>query len=859
MNRKDRDDELARELRAHLEMEADELREQGLPPGEAQQAARRAFGSQALAMERTRESWGWDPLDSAGRNLRFTLRRVRKSPGFALTVALVIALAVGVTTAIFAVIDVAFFKPLPYPEPERLAYISMRFEAASRGSVDQVLTGAEWETLRDRATLFEPSVYSEWLSGVNCGIGDRAFFVQQQRVGEAFFRVLGVPPAIGRGFSKEEDSENGPKAVVLSDALRRRVFGDALDVIGRKLLLRGEPYEVVGVMPPGFRSGVSVDLWTPLKASTKGEGAGNNYQAMIRLHPGVTTAAAAGELENISRALPPPQRGRDGTVWAERFRMEPLLEGRTAEVRKPLLLLLGAVGLVLLIGAINVGGLLLARQSSRAPELSTRMALGASRSRIFLDVLLESLFLAALGGLLAAPVAYWALDGLRWLNGGMFGLLDAAAIDLRALAVAAACTLGAGLLAGALPAWQSVARKRRAFPLGVLVAGQIALVVPLLVGAGLLGRTFLTLWTTEAGFDPRDLVVARISLQDARYEDAEKVRRLFRDGIARIGVVPGVEAAGAGLTVPYERQLNNGVRIGANKVPGERYRSTNLVYVTPTYLDTLRVPLKRGRGLEDRDTEASAKVAVVNEEFVRRFLEGREAVGEYIRLGNGEPAMIVGVAGNTAQRNVEQGAPLRPFPTTYIPVTQMTSFSLVHQWFSPAWIVRSRMDPEKLSRELEEAIRSLDPLLPLSKFATPDAIKAQTLGLERLLMSLLGALSVLGLLLCVLGVYGLVAGSVAERTREIGIRMALGATVPRVVRNAMRPGLLWALTGVVAGVPLLFLGRKVLSGMIHGVSAVDPLTYGIIGCVLLLAVGAASLLPALALTRLDPAETLRGQ
>jgi predicted permease len=870
MNRKDRDDELARELRAHMEMEAEELRERGLAPEAARYAARRAFGSPALAMERTREVWGWNRLQTLARNLRFALRRARKSPGFTATVALVIALAVGVTTAIFALIDVAFFKPLPYPEPDRLAYVSISFEAAGRAAQGQVLTGAQWEVLRDHAGLVETAVYSDGASGVNCGAEDRAFFVQQQRVGAAFFQVLGVAPAFGRSFTADEDSANGPKAVVLNDSLRRRLFGDSDDIVGQKLLLRGEPYTVVGVMPAHFHSGVNADLWTPLKASTRGEGAGGNYQGLARLKPGVSRSAAVAELDSISRILPAREPGRDGTVWVPRFKLQPLLEARTSDLRKPLLLLLGAVGLVLLIGAINVGGLLLARQTGRAAELATRTALGASRGQVFRDVLLDSMVMVAIGGALAIPFAFGALAGLQSLNNKLIGFAESAVIDMRSLAVSLACTLAAGLIAGLLPAWQSVYApgggrnvigRKRIIPIGLLVAGQIALVVPLLIGAGLLGKTFLTLWTLEAGFDPENLIMARISLQDARYDSAEKVQRLFREGVARIQAIPGVEAAAAGLSVPFERQLNQGVRVGAQAVPGERFQTTNLVYVTPTYFQALRIPLLRGRALQESDTESSEPVAVVSEAFVRRYLEGRDALGEFIRLGGKEPVRIVGVSGSTAQRNFERGAPLAPLPAAYVPVTQMSGATLqmVHQWFSPAWIVRSRLQPEPLSRQLESIMRTLDPMLPLSKFTTPAALKSQTLGVQRLLLSLLGALSALGLLLCVLGVYGLVASSVAERTREIGIRMALGATVPGVIQKAMRPGLLWALAGVAAGVPLLYLGRTLLSGLTYGVSAVDPVTYAIIAGVLLIAVGAASLLPALALTRLDPAVTLRNE
>jgi len=868
MNRKDRDDELDREIQAHIEMEADEQAENGLSAEAANRAARKAFGSRASAMERTRESWGWNPIDAVSRHLRFVLRRALRTPGFALTVTLVIGLAVGVTTAIFALIDIAFFKPLPYPEPERLAYISVNFQNGGRSSDDQVLTGKQWEVLRDNASGMEPAVYSDWVSGVNCAANDGAFFVQQQRVGAGYFQVLGVQPAMGRAFTADEDREGGPRAVILGEPLRRRVFGGATNVIGQKLFLRGEPYTVVGVMPAGFRSGATADLWTPLKPSTTGEGGGNNYQAMVRLKPGVSFAALAGELDNISRVLPVPAPRKDGSVWMPHFQAKPLLEGRNDGIRKPLLLLLGAVAVVLLIGAINAGGLLLARQSGRAAELSTRMALGASRAQVFREVLFDSVVLVAFGGLLAIPVSFLALEGLRWMNGKMFSLVESAEIDGRALAVGLLCTLGAGLVAGVLPAWQSmgqpgsgrtVAGRRRAIPLGALVAGQVALVIPLLAGAGLMGRSFQKLWSLQAGFDPENLLIARMSLLDARYDAEEKVQRLFREGISGMQAIPGVESAAAGLTVPFERQLNQGVRVGAQPVAGERFRSTNLVYVTPGYLSTLRVPLLRGRGLLDSDTGTSGPVAVVNEAFVRRFLEGRDGVGEYIRLGGPQPVQIVGISGDTAQRSSEGGAPLQPIPVAYIPVTQfgVKGMQLVHQWFSPAWVVRSRVQSDVLSRQLSSVVQSLDPMLPLSSFTTPMALKQQSLGLQRLLLSLLAALSFLGLLLCVLGVYGLVAGSVAERTREIGIRMALGASVPGVIRKAMRPGLLWAAAGAAAGIPLLYSGRSLLSGLIHGVTPVDPLTYAAIAAVLLLAVGAASLLPALKLTRLDPAITLR--
>lgn len=878
MSRKDRDDELAREMRAHLEMEVDELRDEGLAAEQARVAAMRAFGSQTLAMEQTRSAWPLARVDVLWKNIRFAARRAIRTPLFALTVTLVIALAVGVSTALFSLIDVVFLKPLPYPEPERLGIIELQFEASNGVSRDQSsVKGAEWEMVRDHATLFRPAVFSDWSGGVNSAAGDRAFFIKQQRVGHDFFPVLGVSPASGHTFAKEDDVDGAPPVVVISDSLRRKLYGDRMDVAGETLMLRGEPHRIMGTMPAGFNSGMAAEVWTPLKASPKGAGAGSNFRIMMRLKPGVTFAAAQGELDAISQELPRPQAQPNGVTLRPRFRVKPLQEGRSQDLRVALVVLLGAVALVLVIGAVNVGGLLLARQSGRTAELATRVALGASRRQVFGEVLLDSLVVVAAGGLAAIPVAYGALTGLQALVGDMFFVTGAAGIDLRALGIAAALTLSAGLVAGALPAMQSirqsprdayagasraVAGRGRRIPMGLLVAAQVALVVPLLIGSGLLGRTFLKLWNLEPGFDVNNVVTARFSLEDARYATPEKVERLLMDGLARIQSQPGVEAAAAGLTVPFERQLNSGIRLGAQAAQGERYMMSNHVYITPGYFDAFRIPVLRGRKFTESDNHTAPKVAIVNEEFVRRYLDGRPALGEYFRVGSGDALSIVGVVANTQQaRSFGDGGPMMSLPLFYVPVSQTEKgfLNLVHTWFSPAWIVRSSLPPDVLAAQLEKMMRELDPMLPLSKFSTPAQTKSQTLGLQRVMLTLLAVLSGLGLMLCVLGIYGLVSSSVAERTREIGIRLALGATVPGVVGNAMRPGLLWALGGVALGAPLIYLGRELLTKMVYGVTALDPLTYGAITGVLLTAVCAASLLPALALSRLDPAITLRDE
>ena len=867
-----RDDDLEREIQAHLEMEAAEHRERGLGSAEAAHAARRAFGSPALAMERTREAWRGYWMAALGRQIRFSLRRAASAPGFTAVVTLVIALAVGVSTALFSFADVVFLKPLPYPAPERLFGVTVEFHSSAGPAAEQCCTGADWEALSKGGSLFERAVYSGGTSGANLAAGDSAVLVTQQRVGSGFFATLGVLPALGRSFTAAEDSAGGPPAVVISDGIRARVSGPGGNPIGGKILLKGEPFTVVGVMPPGFDAGVRADVWTPLRASRKGEGSGNNFQIAIRLKPGVTQPEAQGELENLSRELDPARPDPRGVTATKRFRAHPLLQERTSGLRAPLLILISAVGLVLLIGAVNVGGLLLARQSGRAAELATRMALGGSARRIFAEVLLDSVVLISFGGVLAAPVAWMALSGLKALTAEMTPLADGAAIDMRALAAAALLTLTAGLIAGVFPAWQSarieprtgsgrgVAGARRLIPLGSLVAAQIALAAPLLIGAGLLGRSFLVLWNLNPGFDPSGVLVARFSLQEDRYADRDKVDRLLREGIAKLAVIPGVESAAAGLHVPMERWLNMPVRFGAKPVSGEQSQTGNMNYVTPNYFKVLRIPVLRGRGFADSDNATGERVAIVNQALARKFLPGREPLGEYMRLGGEDAYRIVGVVGDTLQRGGWGGyGPLDPMPAFYIASGQTSAefLKLVHQWFSPAWIVRSSLDAGSAARQLEVAARSLDPMLPLSKFSTPAQIKAQTLGMQRLTLAILGAISGLGLLLCVLGVYGLVSSGVTERRREIGIRLALGATRSGVILGAMRPGVAWAIAGLAIGAPLAYLGRQAMSKLLYKVEVTDPVALAGIAAILLCSVVAASILPALRLARLDPASTLR--
>ena len=805
---------------------------------------------------------------------KLAVRRARHNGGFTLAVVLTLGLCIGVNAAIFSVVDVVFLRPLPYPHPDDLAQIVVTRQAGETEARSQSFDGREWELLRDHTTLMDLAVYSGWVAGVNCGNESTALYVQQQRVGSGFFRVLGVNPAMGREFAKEDDLAGGPSVVVVSHRLWSTMFDGQPEAIGRSLWLRGEPYTVVGVMPAGFRTETPVDVWTPLRASRSGEGSGANYSIVGRVKQDRNWAQARAELDSLTgefnRGVLSPDRS------PRRLDMVTLQEGSTSEVRQPLKLLLAAVVMVFLIGCVNVGSMMLARSSGRASEMATRLALGASPLRLFRQMIVESLFVVALGGIAAVAIGTATLKGLAEFGSGMFPIIEEAALDGRTLLAAVAMVLVATLLAGVFPALRAVrvspreaqagartvAGRRHFYSMGALATVQVALAVPLLVGAGLLGRTFLHLWNLNPGFDAGEVYAAKVSLQDARYTTSETAGRLLTEGAARIAAIPGVEAAAAGLSLPFERQLNLPVRFGASSVDGEKPRITNVVYVTPGYFDVLRVPLLQGREFSLSDGPNAEKVVVVNAAFVREYLPDRPALGEFLRLGGDEAYRITGVIGNIQQRpGWGDYGPMAPVPVAYVPLAQVSDgfLPLVHQWFSPAWVVRSALQQAALARHVDDAIRSLDPMLPVAFFYSMSDVKAQTLGLQRFMAFLLSLLSGLGLLLCVLGVYGLVSNSVGERTREMGIRLALGASVGQVVRTAMRPGVVWSLMGLVAGLGLSLWSQRLLRSFVHGVSSTDPLTIGGIVLLLLAAAAVASLLPALSVTRLNPADTLRAE
>jgi len=799
-------------------------------------------------------------------DLRYALRLIRQNWGFSLTVIAILALCIGANTAVLSVVNAAMVRPLDYFQPERLANIA-RITADST-SISQ--DGRTWELIRERVASLDPAVYSYGGlgGGVNMGINGTGVYVKQQRISAGFFRVLGVAPLLGREFTDLEDRNGGPPVVLMSETLWKRNFNSDPNIIGRGILLRGEPYTVIGVIPGAFRfDGLPADVWTPIKPSHNGEGRGTNYHILARLKPGVSWAQASTELNGLI-----PELKRFGTYSKDakvQLGMIPLQEGLTSDLREPLKMLWAAVAAVFILGCVNIGGMLLARASGRVGEIATRLALGAPVARIVRQLLVESTALGLLGGVAGVGVGYACLRGLKILGADAYSFIQAVELDWRVLLATLAMTILAGIGFGLVPAWQdsrvdlrsaqtgsrTIAGRKRFLSLGALVGGQVALAVPLLIGAGLLLRTFLYLWNLNPGFDPNHVLTARFSLLDARYTKSAAMNRLYNDVIERLHQTPGIEAAAASLSLPYERGLNSGV-----KAPGEEQtRVVNFNYVTTEYFTALRVPLQQGRLFTAADSATSERVAIVNQAFVKSRFKNGDPLGQPLRSGN-DQLIIVGVVGDIQEKRAGWGdfGPVALVPTVYVPAAQAgDDFLFVHVWFAPSWIVRSSLADRQIISAVENATRSVDPLLPISEFRSINDLKAESLSEQRFLAALVNALGALAILLTTLGIYGLIANLVAERSKELGIRMALGSSTREAVWIALRPGLIWVLGGVAIGAIGSFALEKILKSFLYGIQPSDPITLVLVSAGLLIATAIASVIPSGKILRLNPADTLR--
>jgi predicted permease len=821
-------------------------------------------------------------LEPIIRDLRYAVRMLRKTPGFTATALVTLAVGIGVNTAVFTVVNGLLLKPLPFPEPARLAAVTTFARSARGGNENLAVDGKTFFAIRDHATTVDAALQAGSFGQANMGGGvnlvanGAAANVEQRRVSAGYFSVLGIQPFIGREFNADEDRKAGPPAAVLSYELWTRVFGSDRNIVGRAITLRGEPYAVVGVMPNGFTTGQKADVWTPLQPSVTGEGGSHNYGLIVRLRAGINWGQANAE---VNQVCAPAARGGFKDDVSVVCSLSPLQQRATAEIRRPLLMLWGAVGLVLLIACVNIAGLLLARSGARTREIATRMALGSGRRAVIRQLLVESGLLAIGGGALGIVVGWAVLAALIRLSAGVFPVGYPVQLDARVLAITLLVSLVTSVLFGLVPALhasrvdvqmalaesgtRAIAGGQGRWPRRLLVAGEVAMGVVLLVSAGLLVRTFVHLSSLSPGFDPSSVTTATISLQDKRYDDPAKVNRLFAETLAGLRRQPGVEAAGVTLGLPYTRLLNWPFGKVEGATAEDKGGMTNVSYITPGFIEALRLPLRKGRVFTDADQAGSAQVVIVNEEFGRRYYKDQDVVGLHIRLGGSERE-IVGLVANA--RGTSSGlaggdSPLVTPYVMYLPATQTNGamMRMVHTWFSPSWVVRSTGPIAGLAAGIRQSVAAVDPLLPIAKMESMAEVQSASLAQQRFMMSVVVGLGAVALLLAALGIHGLIASSVSERKREFGIRLALGANSRQVLQALVLPGVILASAGVAVGSAASLAVVRLLRSFLWGVTATDPLTFGLVIAIFLGVALVASVIPAVRVLRLDPASTLRAE
>lgn len=871
------DDERRREIEAHIELLVDDLVERGMSREAARQQALREFGNRAVIKEEIYEMNSLPVFDTLSRDLRYAVRMLRKTPGFTLTAVLTLGLAIAINIAVFSIVDAVLLKPLPYPEPDRLALLQTTTTTPQGTWQRTAQNGAAWVAVRDHVTTADAAVFSTWVSGVNVVAGNRATHADQQRVGAGFFRVLGIEPAIGREFTADEDRAGGTPVVLLAHEFWRSALGGDPSIVGSTIMLRGETHTVVGIMPPGTQTGVRADLWTPLRASTDGEGEGENFAILLRRRPGVHVEQLNADVARLGPTIN-QLSGYDNPDVRLTYDTVPLQQGLTEPLRRPLSMLWGAVAVVLLIASINLAGLLLARSSRRTHEIATRMALGSGRAAVVRQLLVESLVLALAGGILGVLASAVVLDALKTLAADAMDLWYPIALDGRAVAAAAALALGSVVLFGLTPALQAsrvdvrsglggsgvrtVAGTASRGIRSLVIVTQVALGVVLVAAAGLLVRTFTHLRGLEPGFDGQNVYAATLSLQDARYRTSAQVNALANTTLERLRQSPGVEEAAISLGLPYERLLNLVFRhLDGPHASDDQGRMTNATYVTPGFFSALRIPLRAGRAFDERDTVTSPGVVVINETMAREYFDGENPVGRRIRL-SGMDREIIGVVGDVQVKpSFGSRGPLAPAPLAYIPLSQTSDGFLrqVHVWFPTSVIVRVQGAPAGILATIRAAVESSDSMLPVAEIRSMADVQAEAVAVPRLMMVLLLTLAGAAVALAAIGIHGLISSSVTERTREMGIRMALGATAGRAMVTVMTPALALTAAGVLLGILASRSATTVIQAFVFGVSPTDPATYGAVTVLFIVVAAIASGLPALRILRLDPALTLRAE
>jgi putative ABC transport system permease protein len=805
-------------------------------------------------------------MDHLRQDIHYAFRRLLKAPGFTAIAVVTLALGIGANSAIFSVVNGVLLKPLPYPESERLVGVYHLSDGARA-----TMSGPNFTDIARMSTSFENAAAISTNRMTLTGAGEPAPLVVAA-VSASLFNVLRVRPALGRAFNADENTPGRTNLAILSDGLWQQRFGGDPGVIGRQIVLDGVPREVIGVMPRDFAYPPDGQAWLPIAYTgsfVSGQRANWYLNVIARLKPGVTPQQAAAEVETLGRNLEKQHPVSNAEVGITTY---PLLEATVGDVRPSMMILLGAVGFVLLIACANVANLLLARAAARGSEMAVRTALGAGRGRLVAQLLTESVLLSLLGAGLGLLLSVWSVELLRSLKPEGIPRLDNVGVDATVIVFTIAIAFITGILFGLVPAVSAtrgvssslkeagrgaVTSRGGGRIRGALVVAELALAVMLLAGAGLLMRSFLKLQAVDPGFRPEQALTFDLTLPDARYSQDPQRLTFFDQLMPKLRALPGVRSASAVLGLPL-----TGVNFIISFDIAERPplppadRPAMLVRVaTPDYFPAVGIPVKRGRGFTEDDKDGTPRVVLITESAARQYFPGEDPLGKTITLGwrrgAGKPragGKVVGIVGDVKDAGLNEPTP----PQIYLPYRQWpVSFMTV--------VMKTAVPPESLAGAARAQVSAIDPNLPLSNVATLDAVVAKSISQQRFYMLLLAIFASVALVLAAIGIFGVLSYAVSQRTREIGIRMALGAQGRSVVRMIVRQAMILVLCGVAAGTVAALFVSQTLDKMLFSVTPTDPVTFISVAAVLVAVALFASYLPARKATRVDPIVALRAE
>ncbi|HEX5086144.1 MAG TPA: ABC transporter permease [Blastocatellia bacterium] len=873
------DQELDDEIETHLRLLTERYARQGMSEAEAVRAARRQFGNVTLLKETSREMRGFRIFERLVQDLKYGLRMLRKNPGFTFIAALTLALGIGANTTIFSVVNAVLLQSLPYRDPDRLVVVR---HYGAHGESD-VVSGRDFLEWRDQAKSFEEiaAYRADTVDLTGRGAPER---LSAGLVSANLFRALGIAPTLGRAFTLEEDTAGAAPVVILSDGLWRRRFGGDPQVIGQALILGGQSRTVVGIMPQGFRSPREHDLWLPLALKITQESNISRVptvSVIARLKPGVTPEAASAALSVILERQR-QQISSDAPRDDKQVRVIKLSDWLVGNVRLALLVLFGAGAFVLLIVCANVANLLLARSAARKKELAIRAAMGAGRLRLVRQLLTESLLLSLAGGGAGLLAANWGVKLLVAMSPAGIARIEESGVDGRVLGFTCMVVALVGLIIGIFPALQASktdvnetlklqstaggakfghGKGQRALPALVIV--ELALVLVLLVGAGLMIKSFLRLQAVPKGFNPNGVLTLELSrVSRAKYPMGSPQRRAyFQEVLAHVQALPGIQSAALTGFLPLTGS-NLSRRIIEGPMPSERDDSSvDVNHITSDYFQTMGIEMRAGRPFTTQDGAKSQQVAIINETLARRLFQKENPVGQQLKMSMEQaPRNIVGVVGDTRHFGLDQGIN----PEVYLPYTQPLSQNPTYVTYlnMAVRVAPSHNNPASLSSlatNIRNQAQAIDQDEPVNQVVMMDERLSNSVAGRRFQMFLLGAFAAMALVIAIVGIYGVISYAVSQRTHEIGVRMALGAQASDVLRMVVWRGMRLTLIGVALGLAAALALTRVMKNLLFEVSATDPATFALIALLLVVVSLIASYIPARRATKVDPLQAIRNE